>query len=48
MSGSGLEGLLQDGDVLRHGYHKVDDEIVWNTIKDDLPPMRDAIMKALK
>lgn len=30
------------------GYHKVDDEIVWNTIKDELPPMRKAIVKALK
>jgi len=36
------------GDILRHGYHKVDDEIVWNTIKDELPGMRDAILIALK
>jgi len=36
------------GDILRHGYHKVDDEIVWNTIKEELPPMREAIMKTLR
>lgn len=41
-------GFCRMGDILRHGYHKVDDEIVWNTIKDELPPMREAIMKVLK
>ncbi len=28
------------GNILRHGYHKVDDEIVWNTVKDDLPKLK--------
>jgi len=23
------------GNILRHGYHRMDDEIVWNTVKDD-------------
>jgi uncharacterized protein with HEPN domain len=36
------------GDILRPGYHKVDDEIVWNTIKDELPPIREAVLKALQ
>jgi uncharacterized protein with HEPN domain len=40
-------GFCRMGDILRHGYHKVDDQIVWNTIKDELPPTREAIMKAL-
>jgi len=40
-------GFCRMGDILRHGYHKVDDQIVWNTIKDELPPMREAIVKAL-
>ena len=35
------------GNILRHGYHKVDDEIVWNTVKDDLPTLKEAILKAL-
>jgi uncharacterized protein with HEPN domain len=30
----GLRGM---GDVLRHAYHRVDDEVVWNTIITDLP-----------
>jgi len=25
------------GNFLRHSYHRVDDEIVWNPIKEDLP-----------
>lgn len=41
-------GFCRMGDILRHGYHKVDDEIVWNTIKEELPPIREAIMKALR
>ena len=35
------------GDILRHAYHKVDDEIVWDTVKDKLPSMRQAILKCL-
>jgi uncharacterized protein with HEPN domain len=35
------------GNILRHGYHRVDDAIVWNTIKEELPPMRLAAVKAL-
>ncbi len=46
--GPDWKGFCRMGDILRHGYHKVDDEIVWNTIKDELPPMREAIMKSLK
>jgi uncharacterized protein with HEPN domain len=46
--GPDWKGFCRMGDILRHGYHKVDDEIVWNTVKDELPPMREAIMKALR
>lgn len=42
------KGFCRMGDILRHGYHKVDDEIVWNTVNDELPPMREAILKALR
>ena len=42
------KGFCRMGDVLRHGYHKVDDEVVWNTVKDELPAMREAIIKALQ
>jgi len=46
--GPDWKGFCRMGDILRHGYHKVDDEIVWNTIKDELPPMRDGVIRALK
>jgi uncharacterized protein with HEPN domain len=39
---------LPHGRYPAHGYHKVDDEIVWNTVKDKLPPMKKAILKALR
>lgn len=45
--GPDWKGFCRMGDILRHGYHKVDDEIVWNTVKDELPPMR-AVKKSLK
>jgi uncharacterized protein with HEPN domain len=35
------------GNILRHGYHKVDDEIVWNTVKTDLPTLREAVLRVL-
>jgi uncharacterized protein with HEPN domain len=35
------------GNVIRHKYHRVDDMIVWNTIKIDLPALKAALRKAL-
>lgn len=43
--GPDWKGFRRMGDILRHCYQRIDDEIVWNTIKDELPPMREAIMK---
>ncbi|HZD50134.1 MAG TPA: HepT-like ribonuclease domain-containing protein [Silvibacterium sp.] len=42
------KGFCRMGDVLRHGYHKIDDEIIWNTVKDELPKMREAVLSGLK
>ncbi len=42
------KGFCRMGDILRHGYHKIDDEIIWNTVKDELPKMREAVLKALR
>lgn len=39
----GLRGM---GNILRHGYHKVEDEIVWGTLKDDLPKLKEAVAAA--
>ena len=35
------------GNILRHAYHRVDDELIWNTEKDDLPLMKEVILTAL-
>ena len=32
---------------LRHRYDKVDVETVWNTVADDLPPLRSGVLRAL-
>jgi uncharacterized protein with HEPN domain len=35
------------GNILRHAYDRVDDEAVWNTIKDDLPALKRDVGRAL-
>lgn len=36
------------GNFLRHSYDRVSDEIVWNTIQDDLPALKQIVEAALK
>jgi uncharacterized protein with HEPN domain len=40
----GYRGL---GNFLRHSYHRVSDEIVWNTVNDDLPELKRIVERAL-
>jgi uncharacterized protein with HEPN domain len=35
------------GNWLRHQYDRVDVETVWNTVIDDLPPLRSGVLRAL-
>jgi uncharacterized protein with HEPN domain len=35
------------GNWLRHGYNRVDPETIWNTVEDDLPPLKLAVDDAL-
>ena len=42
---NGLRGM---GNLLRHAYHRIDDQIIWNTVKDELPHMRGVIVDALR
>ncbi len=46
--GPDWEGFRGMGNLLRHAYHRIDDQIIWNTVKDELPLMREAASKALK
>ena len=41
------QGYRGMGNFLRHSYHRVSDEIVWNTVKDDLPVLKRIVEKAL-
>ena len=36
------------GNVLRHGYHKIDDEVVWDTVNLDLPSLKESVILALR
>ena len=45
--GPDWKGFRGMGNILRHEYHRVDGEIVWDTVKAELPPLREAILKAL-
>jgi len=35
------------GNVLRHGYHKVEDRIVWDAVKFDLPLLKACVDRVL-
>jgi len=36
------------GNILRHSYHRVDDSIVWDTVKEDLPELLTIVQNLLK
>lgn len=36
------------GNFLRHSYHRVSDEIVWNTVMTDLPALKALVEQALR
>jgi uncharacterized protein with HEPN domain len=42
------EGFRGMGNILRHAYHRIDDKVVWDTVKEELPPMREAVIKAVQ
>jgi uncharacterized protein with HEPN domain len=46
--GPNWRGYRAMGNILRHQYHRVDDQIVWNTVMDELPPLKTAVSQALK
>ena len=32
------------GNILRHEYQRVDSQIIWKAVKDDLPPLKEALL----
>ena len=45
--GPDWKGLRGMGNILRHAYHRVEDQIVWDTVKTEFPPLKAAVKKAL-
>jgi uncharacterized protein with HEPN domain len=41
------EDIAGIGNILRHEYQRVDAAIIWRAVKNDLPPLKDALL-ALK
>jgi uncharacterized protein with HEPN domain len=35
------------GNILRHAYHRIDDAILWEVVKHDLPSLKDTVTSAL-
>nr|WP_249793477.1 HepT-like ribonuclease domain-containing protein [Bradyrhizobium cenepequi] len=33
------------GNILRHDYQRVDAAIIWKAVKDDLPPLKAALLE---
>jgi uncharacterized protein with HEPN domain len=40
--------IRDEGNVYRHGYLSVSLEVIWETAKRDLPPLRDAMLTELR
>ncbi|MGC2108479.1 MAG: HepT-like ribonuclease domain-containing protein [Candidatus Korobacteraceae bacterium] len=36
------------GNIIRHAYHRVNDEIVWGMVKKDLPELKASVERALQ
>jgi len=32
------------GNILRHDYQRVDSQIIWRAVKDDLPELKQAVL----
>jgi uncharacterized protein with HEPN domain len=45
--GPDWKGFMGMGNLLRHAYHRIDDALVWNTVKVELPALRKAITNSL-
>jgi uncharacterized protein with HEPN domain len=45
--GPDWKGYMGMGNLLRHSYHRIDDRIVWDTVKLELPKLKQAVLRAL-
>jgi uncharacterized protein with HEPN domain len=45
--GPDWKGYMGMGNILRHAYHRVDDQVIWNTVRIDLPALKIAVSAAI-
>ncbi len=45
--GHDWKGFRGMGDLLRHAYHRIDDRLVWDSLTQDLPPLKTSVKNAL-
>ena len=45
--GPDWKGIRGMGNFLRHEYQRIEDKIVWDTVKHDLPPLKAAVLRVL-
>ena len=38
------EDIAGIGNILRHEYQRVDGQIIWKAVRDDLPPLKQALL----
>jgi len=38
------EDIAGIGNILRHEYQRIDAAIIWKAVKNDLPPLKDALL----
>jgi len=46
--GSDWRSWCNMGNIIRHAYHQVDDEIIWNTVRSELPELKRSVNRALR
>ena len=44
--GPDWKNLRGMGNILRHSYHRLDDRIIWDTVKMDLPELQTSVLRA--
>jgi uncharacterized protein with HEPN domain len=45
--GPDWKGYMGMGNILRHAYHRVNDRVVWDTVKLELPSLKEAVTRVL-
>ena len=46
--GPDWKSLRGMGNILRHSYHRVDDRIIWDTVKVDLAELNASVSRAIE